>query len=60
MSYLKTAACCLDCSWHGLVGDLIGVDTLHCPSCQSANWHPAERETVVLKEYHGEKPERLN
>lgn len=54
MNELKKAAVCLDCSWKGRVGELIASDTLRCPKCKSANWHPAERETVVLDEYVGE------
>lgn len=53
ISELDKAAVCLDCRWKGRVGELIASDTLRCPKCSSANWHPAERETVVLAEYHG-------
>lgn len=53
-SELDKEAVCLDCRWKGRVGDLMARDTLRCPTCDSANWHPAEREAVVVPEYVGE------
>jgi hypothetical protein len=51
---LAKAAVCLDCFWKGVVGELIASDALRCPKCSSANWHPAERETVTVPEYIGD------
>lgn len=50
---LAEPAVCLDCSWKGTVGALMAKDTLRCPKCDSANWHPAGGEVVVLSEYNG-------
>ena len=50
---LAEPAVCLDCRWHGRVGALMARDTLRCPECDSANWHPAGGEVVSLSEYHG-------
>lgn len=54
VSELAKGAVCLDCRWKGTVGALIAIDTLRCPQCNSANWHPAEREAIVVPVYHGE------
>ncbi len=54
VSELDKQAVCLDCRWKGRVGELIAHDTLRCPECRSANWHPAEREVINLARYHGD------
>ena len=53
-SPLEGAAVCLDCRWKGRVGELMARDTLRCPKCDSANWHPAGREAITVPEYVGE------
>lgn len=52
-SELDKSAVCLDCRWKGRIGNMIASDTLRCPKCSSANWHPAERETLNLQNYAG-------
>lgn len=53
-SELDKGAVCLECRWKGRVGELIASDTLRCPNCKSADWHPSEREVIEIPEYVGE------
>lgn len=53
-SELAKGAVCINCGWKGRVGELIAKHDLHCPKCDSANWHPAGRDAIELAEYHGE------
>jgi predicted Zn-ribbon and HTH transcriptional regulator len=54
MDSLNNPACCLDCYWKGRTGEMIASDTLRCPKCKSANWHPIGSVAVSVPKYIGE------
>jgi DNA-directed RNA polymerase subunit RPC12/RpoP len=57
-SAMDMVYCCMSCHWRGRFGELIGADTMRCPTCASDNLELANSD-IQSTEWHGEKPKVL-